>query len=298
MSVRRIMPIVGCLALLWGVPAQGQKALAFIAEVGGKATVKPSKGKEAVANTGLQLNSGDVVTAKGGGLSIVYLSGRQVKLKSGESHTVKRGKEKSSDLMNRVLATLDEIAGTEQPTVHGMARALGITGALPARTRLSHGGFFFDWDPIDGAEKYEFTLRSEDGEVVVQKTVTETQLAAGPLYLEPGKRYKWHVSEVASFMARSSLKEDEEDWIEIAPPGEVKDLHKTIRKIESKYEGKTENLLKATTFYREGFFYEAEQTLVSWQQQSTLSKVERRMLMLSYAKMGRWERLPAPEAKE
>ena len=47
-----------------------------------------------------------------------------------------------------------------------------------------------------------------------------------------------------------------------------------------------------------GFFFEAERTLVELQSAQPLSKVERRMLMLSYAKMGRWERLPAPETKE
>jgi len=282
----------------WTGAARAEEALAFVTEVKGAASIARAGGAREAAAMGSQLCAGDELSVTQGTAVLIYLSGRSVTVAKGQSHKVQKGEGRSSTLMGRVMDTLGEIAGpqgeAERPVVHGMARDLaGLTGALPANTVLSHPDFAFSWDWLEGVEEYEFTLESAKGEVLERRTVKGTQLPASELPLKPGKRYVWSVQETGTLLPRSSGK----SWVKIATEAETAELRKTLQEIEKAYAGETRDLLQATNLYREGFYYEVERILVARQRQQPLSGIEGKMLMLSYVKMERWDRLPRPEEK-
>jgi len=294
-----LIGIAGLILAVSLAARAAEEALAFITDVKGEGQVVRAGGKSEAVVMGSQLFVQDMVQVDKGRIVLIYLSGRSVEVEAGKTHKVEKGQGKSSPLMGRIASTLGEIAGPqseiEKPVVHGMAReTAGLNGALPANTRLNRQDFVFSWDPLEGVEEYVFTLETPSGEVLAQRTVKSTQLAARGLAMEPGRRYVWSVKEAASFLPRSSA----QAWVEIAPDQEAMALHETLREVEKDYSGTTPELLKAAILYREGFYYDVERLLVELQRQHPLSEVERRMLMLAYARMGRWERLPAPEKSE
>lgn len=274
--------------------AEGEEALAFVTEVEGSARIVRAGGVTEAAAMGGQLFSGDAIEATEGTAVLIYLSGRSVSVSAGSKHLVAGEQEKPSALMGRVMDTLGEIAGpqseAERPVVHGMARDLtGLNGALPANSRISTPGFDFSWDPLEGATGYEFTLETPEGTVLATRALTETGLAAGELDLERGKRYVWGVKETGSFMPRSSGK----SWVEIADEKQAKELACSLAEIDSSAAADTRDLLKATSLYGEGFYFEAERVLKDREGQCALTEIEAKVLAMAYVKMERWDRLPA-----
>ena len=85
-------------------------------------------------------------------------------------------------------------------------------------------------------------------------------------------------------------------WVEIASEKEAKELKKGMAAIESSAEGESLPVLKAANFYREGYFYDAEQALRDLEGKRSLSHLEQKLLTMAYVKMERWDRLP--ESKE
>lgn len=296
--------VVGCLVLLLASAAVAGSGQAFITEVTGKARIVKGDGGESPAAAGGELAIGDALHVDEGKAALIYLSGRAVEVGAGQVHKVQKGEGKESALMEKIAGTLGEIVGpqseADRPVVHGMARDLGgITGALPANTRLSREKFPFTWDALEDAEEFEFTLETEEGEVLTKKMVKGTRLEARELKLEPGKRYVWSVQETGSFLPRDSGK----SWVEIAPEKEAKELTKGMAAIESSAEGESLPVLKAANLYREGYFYDAERALIALGEKRPLSHLEQKLLTMTYIKMERWDRLPeskeeAPESKE
>ncbi|MBT4504604.1 MAG: hypothetical protein HOC74_43160 [Gemmatimonadetes bacterium] len=288
---------VGCLVLLMASAGEAGSGQAFIPEVTGKARVVKGDGGESPAAAGGELAIGDALHVDEGKAALIYLSGRAVEVGAGQVHEVRKGKGKESALMEKIAGTLGEIVGpqseADRPVVHGMARDLGgITGALPVNTRLSREKFVFTWDALEDAEEFEFRLETEDGEVLTKKMVKGTRLDAKELKLKPGERYVWSVQETGSFLPRDSGK----GWVEIASEKEAKELKKGMAAIESSAEGESLPVLKAANFYREGYFYDAEQALRDLEGKRSLSHLEQKLLTMAYVKMERWDRLP--ESKE
>lgn len=288
------------LAMAWLGHAESEKALAFVTEVEGSARIVRVGGVTEAAAMGGQLFSGDAIEATEGMAVLIYLSGRSVSVSPGSKHQVMGEQTKPTALMGRVMDTLGEIAGpqseAERPVVHGMARDLtGLNGALPANSRISTPVFDFGWDALEGAAGYEFTLETPEGTVLATRALTETGLAAGDLSLERGVRYVWSVKETGSFMPRSSGK----SWVEIADEEQAKELACSLAEIDSTAAEDTRELLKATSLYGEAYYYEAERLLKAREQKGPLTDIEAKVLAMAYAKMERWDRLPAkPEDAE
>ena len=287
------------LAMAVYAPVYGAEALAFVTEIKGEAHIARGDGKEEAADIGDQLYVGDSLKADKGNAVLIYLSGRSVDVTAGQTHAVQGEQAESSKLLGRVMNTLVEIAGpldeNKRPVVHGMARNLtGVTGALPANTRISKMDFLFSWDAREAVTAYDFTLETAEGEVLATKTVQGTQLSAADLGLEPGKRYMWEVVETESFVPHGSGK----SWVEIATKEHTAQLNETFSLIEKNYSGDTATLFKATNYFREGFLFETERSIIALKEKRPLSSIENKLLMLSYIKMERWDRLSAPKEKK
>jgi len=286
----------GLIALLFLSDLRAEDALAFVTEVEGAAVVDRADGTSDAAAVGSQLFDGDEIRTTKGKTVLIYLSGRSVEVKPGAPHKVQEGTDKPSVLVERLMNTLDEMVASQKeldrPLVQAMARSLpGLTGALPANTRISRNDFDFTWDALEEAEEYLFTLKSEDGQVLARRTVKGTRLSGRSLNLLAGARYCWNVEEADAFLPTRS----DTACVHIAVKEEVNELSESLGEIEKNYRGATRSLLKATTYYREGYYYEAERALLELEGRGELSPTMEKMLTLLYAKMKRWERLPAPE---
>jgi hypothetical protein len=181
---------------------------------------------------------------------LIYLSGRSVTVEARSIHKVTMGDAKQSDLIGRVVNTLAEIAGpqtdSDRPVVHGMARDLsGVSGALPVNSRLFNPNFKFSWDPLEDVGEYEFKLEDAHGNVLGERTVNKTEIAASEFVLELGKRYVWSVQEAGSLLPRRSGK----GWVEIAEKKESEQLALTLAEIEKKSAKTNKELLKAVSLY-------------------------------------------------
>lgn len=272
-------------------------ALAFVTEVKGKATILRAADKVEEAKVGGQLGAGDKLRVDQGKAVLIYLSGRSVAVEEGKTHAVQQETGKPSPLMGRIKDTLDEIVGPgkegQRPVVHGMARDLaGLSGALPANSRVSSADFAFTWDSLEGVAEYEFTLESAAGEVIEAQRVEGNRLKAGELNLVPGRRYVWKVEEIDSFLPRGSGK----SWVLVAGKEDAEILRQTLKTIDEQYSGETQTLLKVTALFEGEFYYQAERLLVELQEKRALGETEQQILMAAYTRMGRLERLPAEDA--
>ncbi len=284
------------ISIIFISEVRAEDALAFVTDVKGEATLKRADGTKEPATIGSQLFNGDEIEVTKDAAVLIYLSGRSLEVKAGESHKVqKEGTGESSALMGRLMGTLSEMAGpqseADRPVVHGMARNIGVTGALPTNTKVSRSDFNFTWDALEEVEVYVFTLESHDGKVLASHTVKGTEFSSKSLNLQPGVRYLWSLKEADSLMPRSS----EKSWVDIASKKDAEGLGKSLKEIEKNYSGKTQLLLKATAYYEEECYYEAERTLLELKGKEDLTPTIQEMLMSLYAKMGRWELLPSPE---
>jgi hypothetical protein len=298
--VLKIMRIVVCfivLVFLTTSHADATDAVAFVAEVKGKARIgRAAGGTPDPAAVGSQLFAGDEMLVDEGQAVLIFTSGRTIKVDSGTAYKVQGGMGQAAPLISRIMDTLEEISGpqseAEKPVVHGMARDVaGLNGALPFNTLVRGADFTFSWDQLDGVESYEFTLKDENGELVARQPVAAAELAAKGFNLKRGKRYHWSVKEIADFLPRSSG----EAWIQIDSAQDSEALKKELSQLEADYNGEALELLALTVLFKHGYFYEVERSLIQRQAQRSLSKLERRMLMTSYAQMQRLERLPQPE---
>ena len=297
LNIPRMITCFIVLMLLASGQVGAADAVAFVAEVEGKARIGRATGGQAdKAAVGSQLFSGDEMLVDEGQAVLIFTSGRTIKVAVGHTYKVQDTMGEAAPLISRIMDTLEEISGpqseAEKPVVHGMARDVaGLNGALPFNTRVRGPDFVFSWDPLDGVEAYEFTLKYESGEVLAVQQVAATELAAVGFDLQPGKHYHWSVKELADFLPRSSG----EAWIEIASAQENTALKQELSQLEKEYDGEALELLALTVLFKHGYFFEVERSLIQRQAQRSLSKLERRMLMTSYARMQRLERLPQPE---
>jgi len=290
---------VGFLVLILVAGGHAEEAQAFVTAVKGNTLIGRVGGKEIPAQVGNQLYVGDELRVGEGKVTLIYLSGRSVNVGAGKTHLVKKGKDKASPLIGRIKDTLEEIAGpqkdAERPVVHGMVRAVaGLTGALPANSRVSSGNFSFEWDLLEGVEEYEFTLESAKGEVLIRRKVTGRKLAAEELGLKPGRRYVWKVEETDTFLPRSSGK----SWVLVATPEAEGELLRKLDQVGEQYDEESKVVLQTAIFYRGEFFFEAENLLREVQGKRSLTEAEKKILMATYVEMKRWERLPADDTSE
>ena len=289
-----IVTSLGVLALLLTFSqSPAEDALAFVTEAKGQAVVVRAKGAQEAAAVGGQLFAGDEVKVSEGKVVIVYLSGRSVEVAAGAPHKVQAETGGGSGQMKRLMDTLGEMVGaadeTDRPVVHGMARNLPLTGASPANTRMSSTDFVFSWDALEGAEAYDFTLASSEGEALATRRLEGASLPAGSLGLEPGKRYVWSV--MADFLIPHSTADN---WVQVASREEKAQLDASIREVEKAYSGTTQFLLKAATFYKGGYYSEAQAILVSLKGREDVSSAQK-MLKLIQSKMTKRDPLSSPE---
>ena len=287
---------MGFLVLILAAGAHAEEAQAFVTGVKGKARIGRADGKDVATKVGNQLFVGDKLHVSEGEVILIYLSGRSEKVGAGKTHSVKKGKDKASPLMRRIKDTLGEIAGpqkdAERPVVHGMVRGFaGLTGALPANSRVSSGNFAFEWDSLEGIEEYEFTLESAKGGVLITRTVTGRRLAAEELALKPGRRYVWKVEETNTFLPRSSGK----SWVLVATSEDGGALRRELDEVVGTYDEETTVMLQTAILYRGEYFFEAERVLQEVQKKRPLTEAEKRILLATYVEMKRWERLPADD---
>lgn len=287
---------VGFLVLTLVAGGYAEEAQAFVTAVKGNARVGRVDGKEISAQVGNPLYVGDELRVGEGEVTLIYLSGRSVNVGAGKTHAVKKGKDKTSPLIGRIKDTLEEIAGpqkdAERPVVHGMVRELaGLTGALPANSRVSSDKFSFEWDLLEGVEEYEFSLESAKGEVLVRRKVTGRRLAAEELGLKRGRRYVWKVEETDTFLPRSSGK----SWVLVATPEDEGVLLRELSQVGEQYDEETKVVLQTAIFYRGEFFFEAEKLLREVQGKRPLAEAEKKILRAIYVEMKRWEHLPADD---
>jgi hypothetical protein len=282
--------LVAILGLCSSVTAA--EVIAFVAEVSGAGQVVRAAGAKEPLEVGAQLFEGDKVKVKDGRTNLVFLSGRSVKVKAGDSYAVKGATSQNSALVSRIAETLGEIAGPQseldRPAVHGMAREMGgLHGALPANTRLLEGLFAFSWDPLPDLKQYEFTLETSAGGENLNRKVHGTEVAA---HLQAGKRYHWSVSEEGDFVPRTSGRM----WVEVVTDEEAEAMQQALDQLEKEYAGRTLELMRLAALFREGYYFEVARLLGPRAKDEELDPVEKRLLAAAFAKMERWERLQGP----
>lgn len=260
-------------------PLTAENAIAFVSEAQGESIITRVDDTALRAVVGSQLFLGDKLKVARGQTVLVYLSGRSVKIGPGPVHVMSAEATAASPLIARLSTALEEIAATtddkEAPTVHGMARDIGIAGAVPADTKLLSGDFTFTWEALEGVEEYIVALSPAGSESVTQsESVHGTTLEANRLSLMAGVRYTWTVKGKDSVMGGSSRAM----WFEIALPGDIEKVKKSVRYIESRYENPTSALLKATLYYDNGFYGAAERTLQTFAQAPGMKAIARRLL--------------------
>ena len=293
-AVFRLLRRAFWVATLLVGPGWTEEPLAFVVEVEGDAVIQRLEGEAEAAQLGLHLSAGDRVKVKEGHAILVYLSGRDVKIEPEVEHIVEEKGEESSNLVARLGSTLVEIVGPqseeEMPAVHGMVRAMGLEGGLPANTRLSTTDFSFSWKGIEGVTEYAFTLNSDSGQVLYSTTVQGTDIAAAELGLQSGASYVWSVGAQAGFMALESGALT----LHMASDTERAAIVAAVAQIEKKYTDAARHILQALAYYDGGFYYEASRVLLKWRAEKNAAHAAEKMLRAVYAKMGRLEHLPEP----
>ncbi|NKB65561.1 MAG: hypothetical protein GKR89_00745 [Candidatus Latescibacteria bacterium] len=295
-----LVAIIGFLLAIRGAQAEEETAvaevLAFVTEAKGKVQIGRPAGR-VKASMGSELYAGDTLLVGPQGRAVViYMTGRSAEVGAGQGHLVSSDPAESSALIERVMDTLKEIAGpqedTDGPAVHGMARDLEVLGAaLPTNTRLSGAGFHFSWEVADGASGYEFELYSHDGISLHRQMLETGYLSAVDLGLQAGRQYRWQVREKGTFFARTTG----ECLVELATAQEAADLERQLAAIAAGLSAATRSLLAAAAFYQGQYYYEAERALLDLQKERPLAPLERKLLILTYRKMQRWDLLAGLE---
>ena len=273
--------------VLWvHAPLAAAEVIAFVSEAAGEAVITHVDDTAERAVVGSQLFAGDKLKVARGVTVLVYLSGQTEKIGPGPVHVVSAAESAASPLIARLSTALKEMSATsdqaDAPTVHGMARDLGITGAAPADTKLLTGDFAFTWEALAGIDEYIITVSPAGGGARTQSaTVRGTTLQASRLSLVAGQRYTWTVTGKGALVGGSSRSM----WLEIASAGELDSIGKSLKHIASNSDGPTAALLTATLYYDHGFFRAAQRALESMAQTPGMKLAARRLLRSVEARM-------------
>ncbi|MFH1570087.1 MAG: hypothetical protein ABIL09_18995, partial [Gemmatimonadota bacterium] len=253
--------IIAVLVLCWPLAGHGQAAAAFISEVSGEVVVSRASGTSERALVGQQLAAGDSVKVARGQATVIYLSGRAAKVGPGTPLVVAGQSGQSSPLLARISATLGEMSSPTDnaggPSVHGMARDLGIAGARPMNSLLLDGSFRLRWEPGETAGDYVVTIGEAGSNGRRTVTTRATMVSARDLGLTPGKRYVWSVQTADGILTRTSG----EGWIEIAPDSLVRALKEDLAAVGTDFPFGARTVMQAALCHERGFDYEAESLL-------------------------------------
>ena len=286
--MRRQLALVAVplFALTVHTPLAAADAIAFVSEARGEAVITHIDDTAERAVVGSQLFPGDKLKVARGETVLVYLSGQTEKIGPGPVHVVSAEASAASPLIARLSTTLQEMSATtdnaDAPTVHGMARDLGIAGASPADTKLLNGDFAFTWDALKGIDEYIVSVTPTGVGGQEHVTIARGATVQASLFsLVAGKRYTWTVKGKDALIGGSSRSM----WFEIASPAELESIGKGVKAIEASSDGPTAALLTATLYYDRGYFRAAQLTLQSIAQSPGMKLAAKRLLRSVEARM-------------
>ena len=204
-QVRRLPAICLALSVLPGAtPARGEDAVAIVASLAGRATVR-HRGEEAREVRLFDwLPSGAVVeTAAASSLTLAFASGQRHELGPSATATLgATGLAASSGPVTSLspispLPSLPALAPEARPGARAAAlriRGPRIAGLYPrGEATVLPDDAVLRFGTVPGAARYRVEVEDEEGAVVFQAEVVAPSVRVSPGVLKPGARYFWAV---------------------------------------------------------------------------------------------------------
>jgi hypothetical protein len=254
-----------CLAL---TAAPAAAAEGVLLSVSGRVDVEVH-GADRPAKTGLRLRAGDRVKSSGGEASGILEDGRLFRVRRGETYTVPgdRAAGPAGELASRLMDTLRETASRgRSPTAESPQREEGgIRLLYPHNARLLPGEVRFEWEPVQGVDRVEITVKSVFP--VYKETFASTAGESGAFLpreappLVPGVRYYWKVTGVED--GTGEPLSSDLAWFSVLEPEEARRMRSTLEALEAMdfLEAPARDVLRAGLLIAHSLHHRAEALL-------------------------------------
>jgi hypothetical protein len=270
-GLRRVRgPATGLAILLWlalsAVPAAAAEGV--LLSVSDRVEVEVH-GAGRPAKTGLRLRPGDVVRSIDGGASGILEDGRLFRVGRGEAYTVPgdRAAGPAGELASRLMDTLRETASRGRGPITGVPEREegGIRLLYPHNARLLPGDLRFEWEPGEGVDRVEITVKSvfpaykETFASAAGETGAFLPPDAPPLV--PGVRYYWKVEGIEK--GTGEPRASELAWFSLLEPGRIREMRSSMEAVEAMdfLEEQGRDVLRASLLVSYGLHHRAETVL-------------------------------------
>jgi hypothetical protein len=204
-SVRRLPALCLALSIVPGAaPARGEDAVAIVARLAGRATVRNRGGEAREARLFDWLPAGAAVeTAPASSLTLAFAGGQRHEM--GPSATATLGPDGLAASSGPVTAlaplpplpSIPPLAPDARPGTRAAAlriRGPRIQGLYPrGDAAVLSDGAVLRFAPAPGAASYRVEVEDDEGVVVFRVEVAAPPVQVSPGVLEPGARYSWVV---------------------------------------------------------------------------------------------------------
>ena len=221
------------------------------------------------AKAGLRLKPGDRVTSGGGEASGILEDGRMFRVVQGEAYTVPgdRVTGPAGTLASRLMDTIREtVSRARGPIAGGPERNdRGIRLLYPHNARLLPGDVRFEWEPVEGVDRVEITVKSVYP--ATKRTFASTGGESGaflPLEappLVPGVRYYWKAEGIEA--GTGDRQASELAWFSVLEPEEAREMASSMEAVDAMdFLGEPErDVLRASLLASYGLHHRAEAIL-------------------------------------
>ncbi len=205
MTLTKLIVLALFSALIFLSTEIAAQSVAAFSSIKGTVTIQ-SDGSSKKARKSSKLRDGDrVKTGKNGRAVIIYYSGKEVVLRSNESHTVRVRKNKKNSRTGGIGKVVSDLFwGKEKSkSVAGTTRWQGEEGdstlqvAYPMRSKINEGRPLFRWRDLNGSGPYTLTIYSEISDFRFSSTISGTWFqypVTAPVLVEE-EPYVWSVAD-------------------------------------------------------------------------------------------------------
>ena len=263
-------PAVGLAAVLCWLLAAAPAAAAegvLLAVSGSVEVVAHGAGRP--AKTGIRLKPGDRVASGGGEASGILEDGRMFRVAQGEAYTVPgdRATGPAGRLASRLMDTIRETVSRAQGPIAGAPEPgdRRIRLLYPHNARLLPGDVRFEWEPVEGVDRVEITVKSvyPARKQVFASTGGEAGAfpplgAPSPV---PGVRYYWKVEGIET--GTGDRRASELAWFSVLEPEEAREMESSMEAVDAMdFLGEPErDVLRASLLTSYGLHHRAEAVL-------------------------------------